>query len=118
MIRILNIVSFMMTVVLAVVLYNVKYDAQIHIKRIKVLKVELRQELETIHILRAEWSHLNQPDRLQKLAKRYTKLVPLGANQIVTVNNLPDRRRDNKDFNMSKRLGGFAGDVTGATGVQ
>ena len=118
MIRILNIVSFMMTIVLAVVLYNVKYDAQIYIKRIKVLKVELRQELETIHILRAEWSHLNQPDRLQKLATRYTRLVPLNANQIVTVNNLPDRRRENEEFNQSKRLGGFAGNVTGSIGVQ
>jgi len=118
MIRVLNIVSFMMTVVLAVVLYNVKYDAQIHMKRIKVLKVELRQERETIHILRAEWSHLNQPDRLQGLAERYTKLVPLSANQIVTVNNLPERRHNNKDFGITKRLGGFAGTVTGSTGSQ
>jgi len=108
----------MMTVVLAVVLYSVKYDAQIYVKRIKTLKVELRQETETIRILRAEWSHLNQPDRLQDLARRYTKLVPLGANQIVTVNNLPERRRDDEDFSVSKRLGGFAGTTTGTNGVQ
>lgn len=118
MIRLLNIVSFLMTVVLAVVLYNVKYDARSYMKRIKTLKVELRLEEETIHILRAEWSHLNQPDRLQELAKRYTKLKPLSANQIVTVNNLPDRRRGDEDFGQNKRLGGFAGNVTGSTGVQ
>ena len=118
MIRLLNIVSFMMTVVLAVVLYTVKYDAQASIKRIKTLKVELRQEAETINILRAEWSYLNQPDRLQRLAKRYTELVPLSANQIVTVNNLPERRREDDDFGESKRLGGFAGNVTGSTGIQ
>jgi len=118
MIRLLNIVSFMMTVVLAVVLYNVTYDAQVYINRIKVLKVELRQEAETINVLRAEWSYLNQPDRLQRLAKRYTKLVPLDANQIVTVNNLPDRRREDEDFGQNRRLGGFAGTVTGSIGVQ
>lgn len=118
MIRLLNIISFMMTVVLAVVLYNVKYDAQIHIKRIKDLNVELRQEQESIHILRAEWSHLNQPERLQRLAERYTKLESLGANQIVTVNNLPQRRRNEQDFGISKRLGGYAGIVTGSIGAQ
>ncbi len=118
MIRLLNVVSFMMTVVLVVVLYSVKYDAQIDIKRIKALKVELRQEAETINILRAEWSHLNQPDRLKRLAERYTELVPLRANQIVTVNNLPERRRNDEDFGESKRLGGFAGNTTGTAGMQ
>lgn len=118
MIRTLNIVSFMMSVVLAVVLYTVKYDAQDEVKRIKKLKVEVRQEVETISILRAEWSHLNQPDRLKRLAERYTKLVPLSASQIVTVNNLPDRRRIVEEFAEEKRLGGFVENTTGSTGVQ
>ncbi len=118
MIRILNIVSFMMSVVLAVVLYTVKYDAQVEIRRIKTLKVEIRQEVETIAILRAEWSHLNQPERLKRLAERYTKLMPLNASQIVTVNNLPARRRDVEDFVQDKRLGGFAGNAAGSIEVQ
>lgn len=118
MIRILNIVSFMMSVVLAVLLYSVKYDSQVEIKRIKTLKVEIRQEVEAISILRAEWSYLNQPDRLKRLAERYTKLKPLSASQIVTVNNLPERRRDSVDFVQDKRLGGFAGNATGAVGVR
>ncbi len=118
MIRILNIVSFMMSVVLAVVLYTVKYDAQVEIRRIKVLKVDIRKEVETINILRAEWSYLNQPARLKRLAERYTKLMPLSASQIVTVNNLPERRRDSEDFEEDKRLGGFAGNATGSIEVQ
>lgn len=118
MIRLINIVSFVLTVSLAFVLYNVKYDAQIYVKQIKSLKTELRQELETIHILRAEWSHLNQPDRLSGLANRYTKLVPLSASQIVTVNNLPERRRDEADFSAPKSLGGFAEGVTGSIDSQ
>jgi hypothetical protein len=108
----------MMSVVLAVVLYTVKYDAQVEIRRIKVLKVEIRKEAETINILRAEWSYLNQPERLKRLAERYTKLMPLNANQIVTVNNLPERRRESEDFVEEKRLGGFAENGTGAIGVQ
>ena len=118
MIRILNIVSFMMSVVLAVVLYTVKYDAQVEVRRIKDLKVEIRREAQTINILRAEWSYLNQPDRLKRLAERYTKLMPLSASQIVTINNLPDRRRDNADFVQDKRLGGIAENTTGSIEVQ
>jgi len=118
MIRILNTVSFMMSVVLAVLLYSVKYDSQVEIGRIKTLKVEIRQEAETINILRAEWSHLNQPDRIKRLAELYTKLMPLNANQIVTLNNLPERRRDDEDFVEDKRLGGYAGIAPGSNEVQ
>ena len=118
MIRVLNIVSICMSFMLAVVLYNVKYDAQIHVKTIKKLKIEARLEREAIHILRAEWSHLNQPERLQGLAERYTKLLPSNSRQIVTVNNLPSRSLERNQFKAEKRLGGYAGNSTGSISVQ
>lgn len=118
MIRILNIVSICMSFMLVVVLYNVKYDAQIHVKTIRKLTIEARVEREAIHILRAEWSHLNQPDRLQGLAERYTKLKPLNSRQIVTVNNLPSRNLGGNKFKAEKRLGGYAGNATGSIKVQ
>lgn len=118
MMRVLNIVSICLSLVLAVVLYNVKYDAQIHMKKIRSLKIEARLEREAIHILRAEWSHLNQPGRLQGLAERYTKLKPLNARQIVTVNNLPSGRTRQREYHVDKKLGGYAENTTGSITVR
>ena len=44
---------------------------------------------EQIRVLDAEWSFLNQPTRLDQLAKRFLDLHPLGANQIGHLAQLP-----------------------------
>ena len=55
------------------------------------LKTELAQEAEAIRVLKAEWSYLNQPERLQALARRHLALAPTGASQIVVLASLPLR---------------------------
>ena len=118
MMRILNSVAMVLTIALVVVLYHIKYDAQESIRHIDKLKAELRHERDTINILRAEWSHLNQPQRLQKLARRYTKLQPLTSKQIVTFNDLPLRRRETGPYGDGKTLGGFAGGGASGSSIQ
>lgn len=44
-----------------------------HVKR------EINQEQETLRVLRAEWSYLNNPDYLEDLAHDYLDLVPLDS---------------------------------------
>ena len=38
-----------------------------------------------IHVLNAEWSHLNEPQRLQKLAEKYLDIGPMKTEQIAAV---------------------------------
>ena len=46
---------------------------------------------EAIHVLRTEWSYLNQPARIADLARRHLGLGPLPAERVVRLDDLPDR---------------------------
>ena len=44
-----------------------------------------------IHVLEAEWSYLNRPERISLLAERFLALAPLSADHVVSINDLPQR---------------------------
>ena len=50
-----------------------------------------KSDRETIEILKAEWSYLNQPARIADLATRHLELVPLDNNRIVELSELSSR---------------------------
>lgn len=50
----------------------------------------LKQQ-EAIHVLEAEWSYLNRPERISLLAERFLALAPLSADQVVSIEDLPQR---------------------------
>ncbi len=50
----------------------------------------LREE-ESLRVLQAEWSYLNQPERLEKLAREHLNLVPLNGRQFIRVSDLNER---------------------------
>ncbi|HEX9770493.1 MAG TPA: hypothetical protein VGA50_15075 [Kiloniellales bacterium] len=54
---------------------------------------------EAIHVLEAEWSFLNRPERISLLAERFLALAPLSADHVVSINDLPQRLEpgDNDD---------------------
>ncbi len=49
------------------------------------------QHQEAIHVLEAEWSYLNRPERISLLAERFLALAPLSADHVVSLNDLPQR---------------------------
>ena len=55
------------------------------------LHAEIREQRDAIAVLRAEWSKLDAPSRLQGLAERHLPLKPLSATQYNTLKNLPQR---------------------------
>lgn len=49
----------------------------------------IEEDVKTIHILKAEWSHLNNPSRLRALAMKHISLNPIKAEQIINYSALP-----------------------------
>ncbi len=55
------------------------------------ITAEIRREEDSLRVLQAEWSYLNQPDRLEKLSAQYLKLTPMKGKQFATADSLPLR---------------------------
>lgn len=51
---------------------------------------QIREDQEALHVLRAEWSYLNDPDRLSDLAERFLSLKPSTHSQVSRFSALPD----------------------------
>lgn len=110
MIRGIGFVLVIAVIVLSVGLYDIKYRAEAAEKRARQLERDIASEQEGIRVLRAEWSYLNQPERLQQLAQRYTTLEALKASQIGSFDDVPMPHKAD-DFYVPDRkpLGGYAG---------
>lgn len=48
------------------------------------IQASLDREKEAIHVLRTEWAFLNNPERLEMLARQFLKLSPSNPRQIKT----------------------------------
>lgn len=76
-------------------------------KQLVVINKNIQDDIKTIHVLKAEWSHLNNPARLRKLAAKHISLNPIQAEQIINLSALPfeyeanDSRRDLAQRNIS-----------------
>jgi cell division protein FtsL len=97
MLRVFNICLVLGLVVLAYVIYQVKYEAKGLDADIASLNKEIDAEHDQIAELRAEWSLLNRPERIERLAQKYLKLAPAKPAQLVTLDTVSDR-----DFNPAR----------------
>ena len=71
-------------------LFVVKHEVQDLEERLARYDQAIATDREAIHVLRAEWAYLTQPDRLSKLAQRHLGLKPPTAGQIVeSLDKLP-----------------------------
>lgn len=84
--------STLLTMVLAVstglALFVVKYKVQDLEDRLNDINREIASNRQSIHVLKAEWSHLNEPGRLRQLAVRHLDLGPLGHDQFISSTDL------------------------------
>lgn len=55
------------------------------------ITADIRREEDSLRVLQAEWSYLNQPDRLEKLSAQYLKLTPMKGKQFANADSLPLR---------------------------
>ena len=91
MLRILNIVVIAALVLPAAYVYKIKFEATLQAERVSKLRAEIRRERDAIANLRAEWTQLDRPDRIQGLAQRHLKLRPVEVAQFDALDKLPER---------------------------
>ena len=95
MMRILNVLVIGALVAAAAYVYKVKFESTREAERLAKLRTEIRQEQDAIASLRAEWSKLDTPARIQELAKRHLgTMKSIDPRQIDTLRNLPERPPD------------------------
>ncbi|MBE7184912.1 MAG: hypothetical protein INR68_10945 [Methylobacterium mesophilicum] len=72
--------------------YKTKHDAEQQLNRISKIERQIRYEEDSIDLLKADWSLLTQPARLQRLAESYQdqlKLQSVQPRQIAGLEAVP-----------------------------
>ena len=69
--RIFNALLLTVMIAGAIVTYNMKHRAEVEADKVARLQADIGAEKEAIGLLRAEWSKLTQPSRLEELVGRY-----------------------------------------------
>src|SRR6188472_3004078 len=101
MLRFVNICLVLALVALAYVIYEGKYEARALDEDIGGLRKDIETERDAVAVLRAEWSLLNRPERIERLAQKHLKLSLAQPWQLVTVDSVSDRDFDRSRFEIT-----------------
>lgn len=82
---------FFLSILIGAVLFQTTQRVSDGRQKLFLLTQSLQDEEETLRVLQAEWSYLNQPDRLEKLSREYLKLSPMKGRQFARADSLPLR---------------------------
>ncbi len=91
MIKFFHVVAIGALISSAMYAYTIKYDTLSQGEQLAKLKLRVLKEQEAIAVLKAEWQHLNRPDRLQMLSERHLNLQPLAVTQLVRFSDIPNK---------------------------
>lgn len=113
--RALNVILILLVVIGVGYTYKIKDEAEQASEHAAALQRQIDEVQQTIEILKAEWSHLSRPDRIQSLVERYEQqlgLTPMDAHQFSTLEDVPLKALE-LDPSADGPLGGFASGGTG-----
>jgi hypothetical protein len=94
LIRFINICVIGALVMAAAYVYKIKFESTRQAERVAKLRMEIRREHDAIAGLRAEWSKLDNPLRIQALAGRHLGLRSIEPRQFDQLDRLPERPPD------------------------
>jgi len=90
--RVLNLLVIGVLVLAAAYVYRIKFDATVQAERLAKLRGELRHERDKVAALSAQWEQLDNPARIEALAKRLLPLRPIAPTQFDGLDRLPERQ--------------------------
>ena len=94
MMRLINIGVITALILAAADVYKIKFDSTRQVQRLAKLRMDIAREQDAIAALRAEWAKLDNPSRIQELARRHLALKPVEARQFDRLDALPERPTD------------------------
>jgi len=83
-----TILTLLLAAVMSVALFYLKYEVTDLEQELDVLNRAIVADQEGIHVLKAEWSHLNDVARIKDLASRYLEMKPTEPTQIKSAEDL------------------------------
>ena len=110
--RLLNLVLVGLMVAGAAYTFEIKRRAEVAAEKVVKLERQITREKETIEGLEASVSVLTQPALLQELTEVHAnelQLKPLKVEQVISLEELPNRPIDLSPFQKENQLGGYAG---------
>lgn len=81
--------SFLLSSLMGAFIYQIKHRVIDLEQSLNSLNHEIIATNEDIHILKAEWGYLNQPERLKDLSDKYLQLRPIGHTQVASYKTFP-----------------------------
>jgi len=97
MLRTLDLVLVGALIAAATITYQIKHQAEEKLAEVRELQAQINLQEETIDLLEADWSLLNQPSRLQRLSTAFEAelgLKTIEAEQMAEPHELPGRASD------------------------
>jgi cell division protein FtsL len=91
MIRLSTLIGLALASVAAGLVMHVSYRVQRTEQYLAKLEREIVREQDQIRVLDAEWSYLNDPARIESLARRHLVLAPMSVKKIVSFDAVPLR---------------------------
>lgn len=89
--RTFHLLSVLVLVASAFAVYKVKYESTYEAQRVAKLRNEIGLERERLATLKAEWTRLAAPQRIQDLAVRHLGMKPLDVARIDHLSGLPEK---------------------------
>ncbi len=88
MMRGMTILWTVLAVIIGIGLFLLKYQVKALEGQLHQVNRDIRGHQESIHVLKAEWSYLNDPERLRDLTERHLAMKSFRGEQIVQIADL------------------------------
>jgi hypothetical protein len=83
--------ALVLAAVMSLGLFVISYQVQDLEDQLDSLNRDISRDSRAVHVLQAEWAHLNDPHRLRLLSERYLGLEPIATKQLGKVEDIPWR---------------------------
>ena len=82
--RLLSLLAFGFLSGLVILIYDMKFETRRLEDRAAQIERAIEDEKDNIALMRAEWSHVSRPDKIETLARDVLKLEPAKAEQMIS----------------------------------